>query len=51
MSECDDTTTSDIQPQEKYENNGKGWYFRFADDNVQGYMIYPFNQLNVNGPV
>ena len=35
---------------EKYENNGKGGYFRFDDDNNMN-MIYPFNHIYVNGSV
>ena len=32
------TTTSGKQPrQNKYDNNGKGWYFRFDDDNKMRY--------------
>ena len=33
----DGTTTSGTQPWKKYVNNGKGWYFRFDDDNKMSY--------------
>ena len=40
----DGTITSGIQPPKKYESNGKGWQFRFDDDNNMHYkclnMIY-----------
>ena len=37
MTEYDSTTISDTQPRKKYDNNGKGGYFRFDDDNKMGY--------------
>ena len=36
MTEYDSTTISDTTT-EKYDNNGKGGYFRFDDDNKMGY--------------
>ena len=36
MTEYDMTTISDTT-MEKYDNNGKGGYFRFDDDNKMGY--------------
>ena len=30
------TTTSSTQPR-KYDNSGKGWYFRLDDDNTMSY--------------
>ena len=35
--EYDGTTTSETQPRIKYNNNGKGGYFPFDDDNEMGY--------------
>ena len=37
MTEYGSTTISDTQPREKYDNNGKGGYFRFDDDNKMDY--------------
>ena len=31
------TATSDTQPRKKYDNNGKGWYFRYDNDDKIGY--------------
>ena len=36
MTKYDSTTISDTQPR-KNDNNGKGGYFRFDDDNKMGY--------------
>ena len=33
----------------KYDNNGKGWYFRFDVDNKMSYQYYPVDHLNWMG--
>ena len=37
FSEYDVTNISGTQPRKKYDNNGKGGYFRFDDDNNMSY--------------
>ena len=33
----------------KYDNNVKGWYFRFDVDNKMSYQYYPVDHLNWMG--
>ena len=37
VTKYDVTNISDTQPRKKYDNNGKGVYFRFDDDNNMSY--------------
>ena len=37
LTEYNVTNISDTQPQKKYDNNGKGGYFRFDDDHNMSY--------------
>ena len=37
VTEYDVTNISDTRWRKKYDNNGKGWYFRFDDDNNMSY--------------
>ena len=37
VTDYDVTNISDTRPRKKYDNNGKGWYFRFDDDNNMSY--------------
>ena len=49
--------TSQTHDHEKYDNNGKGWYFRFDDDNNMSYKYIlsmtwtEMGQLNTYNPI
>ena len=48
LTEDDGTTTSDTQPRKKFENNGKGLYYRSNDDTKVRYnhiFIYIYKPL------
>ena len=57
VTEYDVTNISDTQPRKKYDNNGKGGYFRFDDDYNMSYrFIFPITytemgQLNTCNPI
>ena len=57
MTEYDSTTTSRHTATEKYDNNGKGGYFRFNDDNKMGYeyilsiILTRMGQFNTCNPI
>ena len=39
VTEYDVTNISGTQLRKKYDNNGKGGYFRFGDDNNMSYIV------------
>ena len=57
VTEYDVKNISDTRPRKKYDNNGKGWYFRFVDDNNMSYkyilsITWPeMGQLNTYNPI
>ena len=57
VTEYDVTNISRHTTTEKYDNNGKGWYFRFDDDNDMSYKYIlsitwtEMGQLNTYNPI
>ena len=41
-----------VQPPQAHNNGkyGKGWYFRFENDNSMGYEHIILHHVNLNGP-
>ena len=40
------TTTLGTQPSKQYDNSGRGWYFRFDEDDKMSFKMYPPDDLS-----